>query len=274
MYWRITRQALIALLVSGIAIAGGAASDEKTSDSSAREAAIAAAIEADTEAARAILKRSADFLAGQERFGFTAVVSYDVLQANGQKLEFGATREVTVRRPDRLRIDGQTRDGERRSVYFDGERISIDLPAENAYVVVDKPGSLDAAVDYLVDDLNTPSPHHDFYKSNFYADVRIRSGYAIGMETVGARRCEHLAFRTVVVDVQFWIEEGDRPLPCSLVITYRREAASPQFRASFEEWDLSPKASDRVFAYSPSDGAEQISLHAVVRELREAVEGE
>ncbi len=94
------------------------------------------------------------------------------------------------------------------------------------------------------------------------------------METVGTRRCEHMAFRTAVVDVQFWIEEGDRPLPCSLVITYRREAASPQFRASFEEWDLSPKASDRVFTYSPSDGAEQISLHAVVRELREAVEGE
>ena len=179
MYWRITRQALIGLLVSGIAIAAGAASDEKASDASAREAVIAAAIEADTEAARAILKHSADFLAGQERFGFTAVISYDVLQANGQKLEFGATREVTVRRPDRMRIDTMTREGERRSVYFDGERIAIDLPADDAYVVVNKPGSLDAAVDYLVDDLDTPSPLHDFYKSNFYTDMvdRIRSAF-------------------------------------------------------------------------------------------------
>lgn len=278
MNWRITPlillTALIGLAISGIAIAEDAASDEKAADASVREAAIAEAIEADTKAARAILKRSADFLADQERFGFTAVVSYDVLQANGQKLEFGATRDVTIRRPDRLRIDGETRDGDRRSVYFDGDRISIDLPGENAYVVVDKPGTLDAAVDYLVDDLNTPSPLHDFYKSNFYADVRIRSGYVIGMESVGKRRCEHLAFRTAVVDVQFWIEEGDRPLPCSLVITYRREAESPQFKATFEGWDLSPEVSDRVFAYAPPDGAERLSLQAVVRELRETAEGE
>ncbi len=32
-------------------------------------------------------------------------VSFDALQANGQKLEFAETRQIFARRPDRLRID-------------------------------------------------------------------------------------------------------------------------------------------------------------------------
>jgi hypothetical protein len=267
---------LAAMLFTAPVIADEVTGPPGATDEASRDAAIAAAIQADTEAAKAILKRSADFLAAQERFAFTARVSHDTLQPNGQKLQFGAVREVTVRRPDRLRIKSRTRAGKHHNVYFDGKKISIDIPEENAYVAVDKPGTLDSAIDYLVEDLGTPAPLHDFLTSNFYTDAadRIRSGYEIAMETIGERSCQHLAFRLAEVDVQFWIEEGDKPLPCGLVITYKREAASPQFRALFDDWDLSPKSSDRVFDYEPPDGAEQLPLHVALQENRKAVEGE
>jgi hypothetical protein len=254
-----------------------AAAEEEVADEPTNpEAAIAAAIAADTAEAKALLKRSADFLAAQEKFGFDAELSFDVWQENGQVLEFGATREVTLRRPDRLRVDARTREGTERHLYFDGKTISIDLPDENAYVSVEKPGTLDAAIDYLVDDLETPAPLHDFLKSNFYADVddQIRSGYVIGTETLGDRTCEHLAFRTAIVDFQIWVEAGDRPLPCRLVITYKRAAGSPEFRAAFTDWDLSPLTWDRTFAYDPPEDAERLSVQARVQELRDAVEAD
>jgi len=258
------------------AVAPAAAQEDAAKGEPDPEAAIAAAIAADTEEAKALLKRSADFLAAQEKFGFDAELSFDVLQANGQMLEFGARREVTLRRPDRLRVDSRNREGEERHLYFDGKTIAIDLPDENAYVMVEKPGTLDAAIDYLVEDLETPAPLHDFLKSNFYAGVesQVRSGYVIGTETLGDRSCEHASFRTDAVDVQVWIETGDRPLPCRLVITYKRAAGSPEFRAAFTDWDLSPRTWDRTFAYAPPEGAERLSIEARVEELRDSVEAD
>jgi len=44
------------------------------------------------------------------------------------------------------------------------------------------------------------------------------------------------------------------------VITYEHEEGRPQFRARFDGWDLSPKASDGVFAFEPPKGAERIAF--------------
>ena len=248
---------------------GGAASDEAV-----RKAAIEATIEANTDEVKGLLKESADFLAAQSRFGFRAHVGYDVVQLNGQKLEFGSTRKVTVRRPDRIRIEVTQRDGDRMVLFFDGEQIAIDLPEEKAYVAAKKPGTLDAAIDYLVDNLDTPAPLHEFSSSNFYDGVKdaILSGFYVEEAALGKRRCHHLAFRTAEVDAQIWIEDGDRPLPCRLVITYKREEGSPQFWAQFHDWDLSPKTPDRLFEYTAPEGAEKLTLGAAIEEIREEVE--
>jgi hypothetical protein len=149
------------------------------------------------------------------------------------------------------------------------------MPGEKAYVAVKKPGTLDAAIDYLVDDLDTPSALHDFVSSNFYDDVedKIRAGFYVEEAAIGERRCHHLAFRTSEVDVQIWIEDGERPLPCRLVITHKREAGGPQFWAQFHDWDLSPKVPDSLFEYTPPEGAERLALQTAIQEIREDVEG-
>jgi Predicted periplasmic protein (DUF2092) len=42
------------------------------------------------------------------------------------------------------------------------------------------------------------------------------------------------------VDFQLWIADGDQPLPLRAVLTYRREAGQPQFRAQFSDWNFEP----------------------------------
>jgi len=262
---RTAAAALLGCLAAATAAADDAAPSGAQVERPSPEAVIAAIIEVDTEAAKAVMKRAADFLAAQERFAFTAHVAYDVLQPNGQKLQFGDVREVTVRRPDRIRSMTRSRQGEVRTLYFDGKTISVDLPDDEAFIAVEKPGTLDAAIDYVVNDLDTPVPLGNFVKSNYYIDIadRIRSAYMVGTETIDERRCDHLAFRTDRVDVQLWIDVGDEPLPCGVVITYRHEAQSPQFRASFEDWDLSPKVSDKLFVFVPPKGSERIPVQAM-----------
>jgi hypothetical protein len=45
-------------------------------------------------------------------------------------------------------------------------------------VSVEKPGSLDAAFDYLAEDLGIPTPLADLLSDNFYADIAERIPFA------------------------------------------------------------------------------------------------
>jgi hypothetical protein len=220
------------------------------------------------------LKRSSDFLAAQKSFRLDSHLGFDVVQSNGQKLEFGGLRKITVRRPDRVKVEAESRDGTTTTLFFDGEVISIDLADENAYVSVEKPGSLDSAIDYLVDDLGVPAPFADLIYSDFFSGIvdRIESGFIVGESAIGKCECLHLAFSLENIDVQMWIEDSDRPLPYRVVITYKQAEGSPQFWGQFLNWDLSADTPDSLFAYSPPEGAELIPIAVAAREAREASE--
>jgi hypothetical protein len=47
-----------------------------------------------------ILKRMADFLSQAQRLSVTVDIGFDVVQSSGEKLEFGETHKIVVRRPD------------------------------------------------------------------------------------------------------------------------------------------------------------------------------
>jgi hypothetical protein len=244
------------------------------SEAQARVAAIQAVIQANTLEAKALLKRSSDFLAAQQQFSFAAQTGFDVVQSNGQHLAFFETKKALLRRPDRLRVETDEADGDVRTFRFDGKQLSVDLPNDKAYVLVAKPGTVDEMLDYFVDDLGIPVPLNEFFLSNFYDEKQgaIESGFYVDEVTIGKRQCHHLAFRLDDVDIQFWIEDGDRPLPCSLVITYKLAVGAPQYWARFDHWDLSPRASDEQFEFVPPKGAERLSIQAAVAGIRDETE--
>jgi hypothetical protein len=59
----------------------------------------------------AVLKRMAEFLSQAQRFSVTVDTGFDVVQDSGQKIEFGETRQIVLRRPDRVRIEATKRNG-------------------------------------------------------------------------------------------------------------------------------------------------------------------
>jgi len=238
-------------------------------------AAKAAARDADRADAIAEFKLMSDFLSAQKSFSFEVQYGFDSVQANGLMLEFGGTRRATVRRPDRVRVEDERRDGGKSTLFFDGKTISVDLPSANAYVSVQKPGTLDAAIDYLVDDLGTPAPLADLLHSSILAEVLdyIDDGLVIGESMIAGTPCFHVAIRTPSVDSQFWIADGDQPLLQRLVLTFKNAEGSPQFWARFSNWNLDPKAPAELFVYSPPKGAERISVGAAVAGAQQAREG-
>src|SRR5215471_11170385 len=76
------------------------------------------------EKAMAVVKRMAAFLTQAQRFSVAVDIGFDVVQDFGQKIEFGETRQMVFRRPDRVRIDATKRNGSKSGMIFDGKAIA------------------------------------------------------------------------------------------------------------------------------------------------------
>jgi hypothetical protein len=202
--------------------------------------------------AMATLIRMAEFLAKAQRFSVTTDIGYEVEQDWGQKLEFGTTRNITVRRPDRLAVDITDRDGTRRGFRFDGKQIAFFGVDEKAYATAQKAGNLDAAIAYFKQDLHMPLPLAELVSNDLpkILKERTKEAYAVEGATIGGTRCDHLALRSDLVDAQIWIAKGDQPLPQRIIITYKREPGQPDFWANFRGWSLSPETPDSLFTFT------------------------
>jgi hypothetical protein len=214
-----------------------------------------------------ILKNMSQYLAQAERFSVTIRDGYDAVQESGQKVEYGAVRKVTVSRPDRLRIEVERSDGEKGLVIFNGKDITVYTANKNVYATVSRPGTLDEAIKYAVDDLKIRIPLAMMLLSTLPSEVDnlVISADYVETTTLTDVPCDHLAARTSRgVDFQVWVAQGSEPLPRRVVITYKNETGQPQFWADLSNWNLAPDVSDSLFTFTPPDGADRIQFLAEV----------
>jgi hypothetical protein len=219
--------------------------------------------------ADAILMRMAEFLAKTPRFSVNIQESYDTVQPSGQKIEFDETRQVTVSRPNGLRVEAAHSDGDKHVVLYDGKDITVFNPSQNVYAQVYKPGGIDAAVAYFLKDLNMRLPLAVLLVSRSPEELKRRTqslDYVERTEIYGVP-AHHLAGRTETVDYQVWVAEGTQPLPLRVVLTYKNAEGQPQFRAHFSDWNLSPEVQDSQFAFTPPEGARKISFLAQLSQV-------
>jgi hypothetical protein len=206
-----------------------------------------------------IFERMATYLSTAPAISVVIDSGYDAVQRNGMKIEFGETRTVVLRRPDRLRIDTDGRDGTQRGIRFDGKTIGVFDTDQKVYATVDKTGSIDDALNYFIDQLGMPVPLSELFASNLPKFTRnLEELYYVERATIAGVPTDHLAGGTRNVDFQIWIAQGDQPLPQRLILTYKRDDGEPQRWAQFRNWNLSPSTADSVFAFTPPKGAEKI----------------
>lgn len=255
------------VLALAILAAGGAASALEPPEAAEAEAAEPAEARGDDVDARAVLDRMARFLAGQKRFSFSVEFEYDSVQADGEKLEFGETRRIALRRPDRLRIDGVRRSGERRGLIYDGHQIvAFDLD-DDVYAAVERTGSVDDTVAYVVDDLRIRTPLAELLTTRLPEVVAEAAALAEWVEeaSIGGARCDHVSARSPEIDLQAWVQKGDTPLLKRLVLTYKQAPGQPQFRADFSSWNFDADLPDALFAFQPAEGARRVPFVAPAR---------
>jgi hypothetical protein len=221
----------------------------------------ASAALAEGERAADRLQAMATFLAAAPRLAVTIDAAYDVLQSSGQKIEFGERRTVTLRRPDRVRVDVTRRDGSRRGVVYDGTQLVAFDSDENVYTTVEKPGGVDAALDYFVETLDMRLPLRELLVADLPQRLKaFGPARLVGEEQLDGVATDHIASRGEATDVELWIPRDGGPLPKRIVITYRLAPGQPQFAADLAGWNLSPEAPDSLFTFTPAPGMERIRV--------------
>jgi hypothetical protein len=211
------------------------------------------------ERAAARLAAMANTLAKAPRLQTTIDANWDVTQPSGEKIEFGETRVMTMRRPDRLRVESTRRDGRRRVFLFDGTQLAVSDPDLKVYAIAPRPGTVDAVLDYLTDDLHMRMPLHELFASDLPKKLAsIGKPRWVDADTIAGTATDHVLLRGDGTDLQVWIAKEGDALPRRIVITYRQDEGQPQFRASFTEWNLSPDVPDALFVFTPPEGAEKI----------------
>lgn len=215
----------------------------------------------DVSAVKKVL-RAGDFLRSRERFHFEAESGYEVVQEDGHKLEFGATRRFWVERPDRFRIEADDRDGRTTLVVFDGQALSASEPRRNVYAqaVFPSPRDLDDAVAFARRALAMPLPLGELLRNdpNEAMMAGVTQADRVGVARIGGVLCEHVAISNEETDVQLWIAQGDEPTLRRVVITYRTAEGAPSFWANLDSWSFPKKHEAARFRFEPPASAERI----------------
>ncbi len=208
-----------------------------------------------------ILREMGEYLAGAQEYSFRADVAYDTETAEGQILHYGGVAQVAVARPDRLHVEF---DGDERQtqVILDGKTFTFYDARANVYATTETPSEIDAAVDQVFEFYGFSVPIADLVYSDPYRTLieNVEGGFVVGRHGVDGVPCHHLAFSQESIDWQIWIEDGPRPLPRKLVITYKTEPGSPQYIARLSNWDFQPRFSKHYFSFDAPAGSAEVEF--------------
>ena len=205
--------------------------------------------------ADSVLRQMSATLAAAPSFTVDAEQSIDQSDESGQKIQMSKRVHAAVTRPNRLAATVKG-DADNLAYFYDGKTVTIVNHADHVHALQEVPDTIDAMFDVLAERYGVTAPLSDLLFSDPYKAMmtHVRSGRYVGIHEVAGVKCHHLAFRQDALDWQIWIEDGQRPLPRKVVLTFKEQPGYPQFAAVLNNWDLSAKPkSDAFTAVIPAD---------------------
>jgi len=165
--------------------------------------------------------------------------------------------EVTVRRPDRLRVKIDGDDGQA-EIGYDGSTLTVYSAAARKYGTFAIKGSIETVlraasekkgIDFPLADLIADQPGQSFLDG-------VVTGVKVGDATIDGIQVNHFLFiQPPGIELELWTEANAQALPRRLIITYRSLPGEPQFVAEIGDWKLQLNSADDVFVIKPPTDA-------------------
>ena len=206
-----------------------------------------------------LLKAMSARLAGARTMTFTAVSTYESPTHIGPPLAYTIISEVTLQRPDKLRVITPG-DGPASEFYYNGKTMMAYMPAENLVAVAEAPATIDDALKAAYDSAAIYFPFTDVIVANPYQDIAdgLKHAFVIGQSrVVGGTTTDMVAIVSDRVFGQIWIGADDK-LPRMLRAVYADDPSRLRHQVEFSNWRLDGQISADTFVSSRAASAPRI----------------
>lgn len=200
--------------------------------------------------AEKLLQEMSYFMGSKSQYTFKAEIMYDVVLESGQKVQYDASETVYLNKPDKFYVQYISDLGGYKIWYDAGKATLLEVPT-NDFSITSLPQSVDQALNKLYEQYGFAPALSEFLFINTFKTMtkNVVSGENFGPSKVFGVKCQHLYFVEKDIDWQIWIEDGKRPIPRKLVITYKNLPESPQFIAILKDWIFDKSITH--FAFEP-----------------------
>jgi hypothetical protein len=196
-----------------------------------------------------VLKAASAALAGANTLSFTAISTYERAANNGQPLYYSSVHQVTMQRPDKLRVITPG-DGTPDEFYYDGKTMMAYVPGSDLVAVADAPPTIDELIDEAWDKAAIYFPFSDIIASDPYAELSktLKSAFYVGRSiAIGGTTTDMIALAGDEVAGEVWIGVDDH-LPRMVRVVYANEPAHARYSTEFSNWKLGEPVAAGAFA--------------------------
>jgi len=206
-----------------------------------------------------LLKAVSSRLAAAHTLSFTAVQIFESPSRQGPPLAYAKKTEVTLQRPDRMRviISG---DGPASEFYYNGKTMMAFAPAENLLAVSDAPPTIDAMLEAVYHSAGIFFTFTDLVVADPYKDMSegLTLAYYVGQShVVLGTTTDMVAYIDNGVFIQMWIGTEDK-LPQMVRAIFLDDPERLRSQVEFSNWQLDPTVSPDAFALSNAPNAKRI----------------
>ncbi|MGH8065158.1 MAG: DUF2092 domain-containing protein [Candidatus Entotheonellia bacterium] len=208
-----------------------------------------------------ILKAASDRLAAARSMSFAAMISYESPSRLGPPLVYTTRAEVTLQRPDKLRVITPG-DGPASEFYYDGKTMMAFEPAANLVAVAEAPPTIDAALQAAYDAAAIYFPFTDVIVTDPYQGLadELQHAFYIGQSrVVGGTTTDMVAIVNKWVFEQIWIGADDK-LPRKARAVFLADPSRLRHEIEFSNWQLDPAVPAEAFASSSAGAATRIAF--------------
>ncbi len=192
-------------------------------------------------AALDILKGMSDTLAKANSLSSKIRRAFDEPAANGQPLFYMIDSNISLQRPDRLKVV-VLGDGPPSEFYYDGKEFAVYLPASNMIAVETAPPRLEEMLEAAYDKAGIYFPFVDFIIADPYTAIteKLTSAFVVGRSNaVGGTTTDVVAISNPDFQAQLWIGAKDR-LPRLVWITPANGKEKSRSMIEFSNWEINP----------------------------------
>jgi hypothetical protein len=197
-----------------------------------------------------VLKAACDTLAAANAMSFTAVNTYEKAARNGQPLFYATLNQVTMQRPDKLRVVTPG-DGVPDEFYYNGKTITAYVPSEDLVAIADAPPTIEQMIDVAWEKAAIYFPFADMLMPKpcaVFEEHGLNSAFYVGQSKVVARTTtDMVAVAGDNVQAELWIGAADH-LPRLIRVVYPHEPAHALYQTEYSDWKLTDSVDAAMFA--------------------------